>query len=105
MKTIGTPSQDRKINEPFAKLSYFNYEINYVSAQHISITLADIISRTPGASKSCSGCPVCDAVNSDSGTFFNRLGTLSKNISNTKFEKDMSPTVNYEIFMNNLRSK
>ena len=99
LKTIGIPSQDRKINEAFAKLSYFNYEINYVSAQHISIALADIISRTPGASQSCKGCPVCDAVNSDSGSFFNSLSTISRNLGEIKFENELTPTVSYEHFL------
>ena len=97
MKNDMVPSTDRKINEIFSKLCNFNYEINYVSCSSPAIEFADYISRTPAASIPCSGCSICEAVESKDN-FFNHVRTISSQVGLYKFETELMPTMTYENF-------
>jgi hypothetical protein len=97
MKNDMVPSTDRKINEIFSKLCNFNYEINYASCSSPAIEFADYISRTPAASIPCSGCSICEAVESKDN-FFNHVRTISSQVGLYKFETELMPTMTYENF-------
>lgn len=63
------PSNDRRINNLFANLMRFNYEIVFLNNKTKPINFADYLSRETEFSKPCEGCRICNEAQLNSDPF------------------------------------
>ena len=69
LKNAEVPSNDKRVNNCFATLMAFDYEIHHVSNKTLPIGFADYISREEVFSKDCAGCRVCKTIEDSSDPF------------------------------------
>ena len=98
LRDVGTPSADKCLNDCFAKLMVYDYEIRYLSNKEQPILAADYISRNYGSSEICNDkdCRVCKSVNCTDDLFFNHVETLCKAVSEMPYEKHDHMVISYK---------
>ena len=72
LKNAEVPSNDKRVNNCFATLMSYDYEIHHVSNKTLPIGFADYISREEVFSKECPGCRVCKTIEDSSDPFASR---------------------------------
>ena len=63
------PSNDKRVNNCFASLMGFDYQIEHIANTTPPIHFADYISREEELSKVCPGCRVCETITGDTDVF------------------------------------
>ena len=108
LKNAEVPSTDKRVNNNFATLMAYDYEMNHVSNKTLPIGFADYISREEVFSKDCPGCRVCKTIEDSSDPFASRkVGTEEENVINFvrdfeniyKFESVPVPELPFEDFL------
>jgi hypothetical protein len=80
LSNLQTPSENRKINDGFAKLMGIDYGIEYIKATTAPIIFADYFSRIENGSEKCTGCAICDLVDTKPEIFAKRVEKISNEI-------------------------
>ena len=95
LKNAEVPSNDKRVNNCFATLMAFDYEIHHISNKTLPIGFADYISREEVFSKDCPGCRVCKTIEDSSDPFAGRK-SADNDDEVINFVKDFESIYKYE---------